>query len=95
LDLFGFAAKFQGTGEDRMKSQMYPLVNRLSVPGPVADRTALTGVLEADEVKQIKLATDHENQLDASLAESATMEEEDDELEEQDRVEAAAAANRG
>ncbi len=78
-----------------MKSQMYPLVNRLSVPGPVADRTALTGVLEADEVKQIKLATDHENQLDASLAESATMEEEDDELEEQDRVEAAAAANRG
>jgi hypothetical protein len=53
------------------------------------------GVLESDEVKQINLATDHEIQLDASLNESAAMEEEDDELEEQDRVEAAAAANRG
>jgi len=78
-----------------MKSQIYPLVIRLSVPGPVADRSAVPGVLEFDEVKQIDLATDHEIQLDASLNESAAMEEEDDELEEQDRVEAAAAANRG
>ena len=78
-----------------MKSQIYTLVTRLTVPGPVADRTRLTGVLESDEVKQIDLATDHEIQLDASLNESAAMEEEDDELEEQDRVEAAAAANRG
>jgi hypothetical protein len=53
------------------------------------------GVLESDKAKQINLATDHEIQLDASLNESAATEEEDDELEEQDRVEAAAAANRG
>ena len=78
-----------------MKSQIYPLVNRLSVPAPVAEMSAVHGVLESDEVKQINLATDHEIQLDASLNESAAMEEEDDELEEQDRVEAAAAANRG
>ena len=78
-----------------MKSQIYPLVNRLSVPGPVADRSAVPGVLESDKAKQINLATDHEIQLDASLNESAATEEEDDELEEQDRVEAAAAANRG
>ena len=78
-----------------MKSQIYSLVNRLSVPGPVADRSAVPGVLESDKAKQINLATDHEIQLDASLNESAAMEEEDDELEEQDRVEAAAAANRG
>ena len=78
-----------------MKSQIYPLVNRLSVPGPVADRSAVPGVLESDVVKQLDLATDHEIRLDASLNESAATEEEDDELEEQDRVEAAAAANRG
>ena len=78
-----------------MKSQIYSLVNRLSVPGPVADRSAVPGVLESDKAKQINLATDHEIQLDASLNESAATEEEDDELEEQDRVEAAAAANRG
>ena len=78
-----------------MKSQIYPLVTRLTVPGPVADRSAVPGVLESDKAKQINLATDHEIQLDASLNESAAMEEEDDELEEQDRVEAAAAANRG
>ena len=78
-----------------MKSQIYPLVTRLTVPGPVADRSAVTGVLESDKAKQIDLATDHEIQLDASLNESAATEEEDDELEEQDRVEAAAAANRG
>ena len=78
-----------------MKSQIYPLVTRLTVPGPVADRSAVHGVLESDELKEIDLATDHEIQLDASLNESAAMDEEDDELEEQDRVEAAAAANRG
>jgi len=78
-----------------MKSQIYPLVTRLTVPGPVADRSAVPGVLESDKAKQINLATDHEIQLDASLNESAATEEEDDELEEQDRVEAAAAANRG
>ncbi len=78
-----------------MKSQIYPLLNRLSVPGPVADRSAVPGVLESDVVKQLDLATDHEIRLDASLNESAAMDEEDDELEEQDRVEAAAAANRG
>jgi hypothetical protein len=93
--LFGLAAKFQRTGEDMMKRQIYPLVNRLSVPGPVADRSAVPGGLESDEVKQIDLATDHEIQLDASLNESAAMEGEDDELKEQERIEAAAAANRG
>ena len=77
-----------------MKSQIYPLVNRLSVPGPVADRSAVPGVLESDEVKQIDLAADHEIHLDTSLNEYPAMEEEDDELEEQDRVEAAAAPNR-
>ncbi len=78
-----------------MKSQIYPLVTRLAVPGPVADRSAVPGVLESVEAKQIDLATDHQIQLNASLNESAATEEEDDELEEQDRVEAAAAANRG
>jgi hypothetical protein len=92
--LCGLAAKFQGTGEEMMKTQIYPLVNSLSVPAPGADRSAVPGALESDEVKQIDLATDHEIQLHASLNESAAMEEED-ELEEQDRVEAAAAANRG
>ena len=76
-------------------SQRRPFAKTSGVPGPVADRTKLTGVLESDEVKQIDLSTDHEIQLDLSLNESAAMKEKDDELEEQDRVEAAAAANRG
>ena len=78
-----------------IKSQRRPFAKTSGVPGPVADRTRLTGVLESDEVKQIDLSTDHEIQLDLSLNESAAMKEKDDELEEQDRVEAAAAANRG
>ncbi len=78
-----------------MKTQTFPLVTSLTSPGPVADRSAVPGVLESDKAKQIDLAADHEIQLDASLNESAAMKEEDDELEEQDRVEAAAAANRG
>ena len=77
------------------KSHFQPLVKTSGFDGLVADRSAVTEVLEADEIKQIKVVTDEENRLDESLNGDAAIEEQDDELEEQHRVEAAAAANRG
>ena len=77
-----------------IKSQIPPFATKSNVARQFAD-TEVTGPLEADEIKQVNLATDEENKLDESADEAAANEEEDDELEEQNEVEAAAAANRG
>jgi len=77
------------------KIQIPPFAIRSNVPRHVADKTEVTGTLEADEIRQINLTTDEESELEKSLNDAAAKEEEDDELEEQKEVEAAAAANRG
>jgi hypothetical protein len=62
--------------------------------GHIADTTEVKAALEAEKDGPINLVENEQSELDEYLDETAAEAEEDDELEEQSQVEAAAAANR-
>jgi N-ethylmaleimide reductase len=60
-----------------------------------ANTPGVVGVLEGEEIRRINLDTKREDPLSKPLNDNIAGEEEDEELEEKDRVKAAAEANRG
>jgi hypothetical protein len=76
------------------KSQNSPFPTTLNAAVHAANGLDVTGVLEAHENGRINLISNEDSELGNSLDDAAAEDEENDELEEENEVEAAAEANR-